>query len=317
MKQIPSNTAIAVFCYKRAAKLRQSMEALLKNPECAQMEILFFSDGPKGPGDKDGVQATRDYIDTLTGFRKIHKVYREKNLSTGPNFQQAIQYLCGHYDQFIVVEDDLIVSPNYLRYMLDALDFYRNAGDVFCVTGFCFPINKGDYRFDTTVHTRFCSYGWGSWSSRVSDVVWDKDGLQELVDHSPGFRAQLNREGLDLYRMVLKQIDGTISTWDIQMQVHVARHSLKVIYPVLSKTHNIGFDSESTNTFGVDYLKTVTDPGLQREFLFCEPGSITSFLQKQLRRPYSLVSLASRKVANTLIKWTNQVKKPSIQIPQA
>ena len=41
-------TAIGVFCYKRASKLKESMEALLKNPECANLEIVFFSDGYKG-----------------------------------------------------------------------------------------------------------------------------------------------------------------------------------------------------------------------------------------------------------------------------
>ena len=59
--------------------------------------------------------------------------------------------------------------------------------------------------------------------------------------------------------MLKKQINGTISTWDIQMQVHVVQQELKVIYPVISKAKNIGFDNESTNTFGIDYLQTPQD----------------------------------------------------------
>ena len=305
-------TAIAVFCYKRAEKLRRSVEALLLNPECKDLEVIFFSDGAKGEADTQGVQATRRYIDSLTGFGKITKVYRERNYSTGPNFQQGIRYLCENYEQFIVVEDDLVVAPNYLRYLLDGLDFYRESPGVFCVTGFCFPIRKEGYQYDTTVHTRFCSYGWASWSSRVAKVVWDAEGLQGMIDNSPGFRTRLNAEGLDLYRMLLKQISGEISTWDIQMQVHVSEHRLRVIYPVLSKTSNIGFDHESTNTFGVDYLQTIVDPGEQRMFRFCDATLINEALRDQLRKPYSLASLATRKVANTFIKWTSQVKKAAV-----
>lgn len=306
-----NKTIIGVFCYKRAAKLKASMEALLKNPECAEMDIIFFCDGHKNEKDYPGVQATRDYINSLTGFKNIYKHFRERNISTGPNFFAGINYLRENYDQFIVVEDDLVVTPNYVRYMLDALDFYRDEKSIFCISGFAFPLKKKDYPYDTIIHRRFCSYGWASWSNRVKEVVWDKESLQHLLATSPNFKSELNKEGLDLYRMLKKQINGKISTWDIQMQVNVARHHLRVVYPVLSKAHNIGFDNESTNTFGLDYLKTITDPGEQRQFNFCPVELETPYLQKQLKRPYGLKALATRKMINTFIKLTAQVKKSS------
>lgn len=302
-------TIIAVFCYKRAAKLKTSMEALLQNPECASMDVIFFCDGHKGSHDEEGVRATRAYIDSLTGFRSVQKHYRERNISTGPNFHQGISYLCAHYDRFIVVEDDLVVTPNYIRYLLDGLDYYQNDRSVFCITGFCFPLKKEDYPYDTVMHHRFCSYGWASWSDRVRNVVWDKGELNRLMTEEPGFRTQLDREGRDLSRMLKKQISGAISTWDIQMQVHVARHQMKVVYPVLSKAHNIGFDQESTNTFGIDYLRTVTDPGEQRSFRFCDPNSVEWKIQKQLKKPYSLRALATRKIFNTFIQLGQRFKK--------
>lgn len=302
-------TIIAVFCYKRAAKLKASIEALLRNPECAAMDIIFFCDGHKGEKDLPGVEATRAYINSLTGFKNVYKHFREKNWSTGPNFFAGINYLRNNYEQFIVVEDDLVVTPNYVRYMLDALEFYKDEGAVFCISGFAFPLKKKNYSYDTVIHGRFCSYGWASWGDKVKGVIWDKDGLQNLVATSSNFKTQLNEEGHDLYRTLKKQINGTISTWDIQMQVHVAKHGMKVVYPVLSKAHNIGFDNESTNTFGLDYLKTITDPGNKRQFNFCPVNVIEPFLQKQLKKPYGLKALAIRKIINTFIKLIAQVRK--------
>lgn len=298
-------TIIAVFCYKRAGKLKQSIEALLQNPECASMSIIFFSDGYKNENDRKGVEETRAYIDTITGFKKVYKHFRERNVSTGPNFQTALTWLCNNYEQFIVVEDDLVVTPNYIRYLLNALDYYKEKKQVFCITGYCFPIKKENYPYDTIIFNRFCSYGWASWSDRVKNVIWDKEGLSNLVKTSVGFKDRLNSEGLDLYRMLVKQIEGKISTWDIQMQVHVSENRLKVVYPVISKSTNIGFDSESTNTFGIDYLKTPQDSGEQREFKFCPVEVIEPQLQKQLRKPYGLRALATRKIINTVIKLTN------------
>ena len=304
-------TVIAVFCYKRAAKLKTAMEALLKNPECGELDIIFFCDGAKSDKDLPGVMATRNYINSLTGFRNVLTQFREKNLSTGPNFQQGLTYLCKHYEQFIVIEDDLVVTPNYLRYMLDALDFYRDEKSVFTISGFAFPLKKENYPFDTFIHERFCCYGWGSWSNRVQQVIWDHEQLQSLMKTSPDFKARLDREGMDLYRILKKQLDGTISTWDIQMQVHVAENRLKVVYPVLSKASNIGFDNESTNTFGVDYLKTVTDPGVKRCFSFCNVATKNISLVRQVRKPYSFPALATRKIINTVIKLTDSGKKAS------
>lgn len=306
-----NETAIAVFCYKRAAKLKASMEALLKNPECAEFEVVFFSDGAKNDHDKPGVEACREYINTLTGFKRIHKKFRHKNLSTGPNFEQGIAYLCRNYEQFIVVEDDLVVSPNYLRFMLDALAFYKNEQSVFTISGFAFPLKVAGYPYDTVIHERFSCYGWASWSSRVSKVIWDKHALINIMHTSPRFKSRLNREGMDLYRILKKQLNGTISTWDIQMQVHVVENKMKVVYPVLSKTSNIGFDNESTNQFGVDFLKTVTDNGEKRTFNFCPVHTYEPALVRQLRKPYSLPALATRKIINTVIKLTDTGKKAS------
>lgn len=304
-------TVIAVFCYKRAAKLKTAMEALLKNPECRELDIIFFCDGARNEKDLPGVMATRDYINSLTGFKNVLKQFREKNLSTGPNFQQGLTYLCKHYEQFIVIEDDLVVTPNYLRYMLDALDFYRDEKSVFTISGFAFPMKKEDYPFDTFIHERFCCYGWASWSNRVQHVIWDHNQLATIMKTSPQFKARLDKEGMDLYRILKKQLNGDISTWDIQMQVHVAENRLKVVYPVLSKAANIGFDNESTNTFGVDYLKTVTDPGEKRGFSFCNVATRNPSLVRQVRKPYSFPALATRKIINTVIKLTDSGKKAS------
>lgn len=299
-------TIIAVFCYKRAGKLKTSIEALLKNPECASMNIIFFCDGHKNENDKQGVMDTRAYIDTITGFKNVHKHFRERNVSTGPNFQTGITYLCNNYDQFIIVEDDLVVTPNYIKYLLDGLAFYKNEKSVFCITGFCFPLQIKNYSYDTIIYNRFCSYGWASWSDRVRNVIWDKEGLINLIKTSPHFKRRLNKEGLDLFRMLKKQINGTISTWDIQMQVHVAEHNYKVVYPVISKAANIGFDNESTNTFGIDYLQTPQDSGEKREFNFSDVNVIEPSLQEQLKKPYGLPALVARKIINTMIKLTSK-----------
>ncbi|MDB5017202.1 MAG: glycosyl transferase [Mucilaginibacter sp.] len=300
---------IGVFCYSRANKLKRCITALLENPECANMDIVFFSDGYKGERDKAGVLETREYINSITGFKSVIKHFRERNYSTGPNFIEGLTFLSNNYEQFIIVEDDLVVSPNYIKFLLDGLAFYKNNKSVFCITAYVFPVQPADYAYDSIIYKRFCSYGWAGWADRFNNVIWDHQQLQNLMDTSPGFSKRLNAEGYDLGRMLKKQINGKISTWDVQLQVHVAENKLKVVYPVISKVDNIGFDEESTNTFGIDWLKTPIDNGTKREFKFCDENLIIPDLQKQIKKPFSLKSLVIRKIINTYIKATNQVKK--------
>ena len=136
----------------------------------------------------------------------------------------------------------------------------------------------------------------------MKNIRWQKEQLIELLNTSPRFKHHLNKEGLDLYRMLKKQISGKISTWDIQMQVNVAKHNLKVVYPIVSKSKNIGFDEQSTNTFGIDYLKTPQDDGTQHSFNFSPADVRAPFIQKQIQKPYGLKALAARKVINSAIK---------------
>lgn len=300
---------LGVFCYNRVSKLKRCIEALLTNPECATMDIVFFSDGPKKGADDKPIREVRAYIDQLKGFRSIIKHYRPENLSTGPNFRAGLTFLSENYEQFIIVEDDLIVSSNYIKFLADALDYYKYDRSVFCVTAYVFPIKLNNYPYDTIVYKRFCSYGWGGWGNRFGNIVWDETDLLELMNTSPGFTKRLNAEGFDLVRMLKKQIDGRISTWDIQMQTHVAENRLKVIYPTLSKVSNIGFDEQSTNTSGVNYLVTPTDDGIRRKFYFSPSTNIVPELQKQIKAPYAFKTLVVRKLKNEFIKLTNSIKK--------
>jgi hypothetical protein len=304
-----NSIVIGVFCYNRPAKLKVCIEALLENPECSSLDIIFFSDGFKSQADKFGVLEVRDYIDSLSGFKRVIKHFREQNYSTGPNFEIGLKYLASNYNKFIIVEDDLVVSPNYIKYLVDALEFYKHEESVFCVTGYVFPLRLDDYAFDTVVYKRFCSYGWASWSNRFCSVIWDNDELRKLMHDSKGFTRRLNEEGRDLGRMLRKQLSGKISTWDIQMQTHVAENRLKVIYPVLSKVENIGFDNESTNTFGLNYLVTPVDQGIIRNFNFCPAENINTELQLQIKKPYGLKDLVFRKIINEFIALVNRVKK--------
>ncbi len=289
-------TVIGIFCYKRTETLKATIHALLKNTECADMEAVFFCDGYKGEADKQDVLTTREYIKTVTGFKRKQILFREKNYNAGPNIYTALIYLTRHYQQFIIIEDDVVVTPNCIRFLLDALTFYKDDSSVFSITGYCFPLHKPNYPYDSVVHKRFCSYGWASWSDRVANVKWDTASLQHIVDTTQHLRRKLNRQGMDLYPMLRKQISNRLCTYDVQIQLYIALHNLHVIFPLVSKIDNRGFDAAATNKLGINYLKTPLDTSGKKVFRFCKTSQFDKELSRQLRSPYSLARLGIRKV---------------------
>jgi GT2 family glycosyltransferase len=71
---------ITLFVYNRPAHTRQTVEALLKNELAGESDLIIFSDAPKKPEAAEAVREVREYIRTITGFRTVRIVEREKNL---------------------------------------------------------------------------------------------------------------------------------------------------------------------------------------------------------------------------------------------
>ena len=54
------------------------------------------------------------------------KIYnQESNLGLAKNITQSISAIINDYGKIIVVEDDVVVSRVFLKFMNDALDFYK------------------------------------------------------------------------------------------------------------------------------------------------------------------------------------------------
>ena len=62
---------IILFTYRRAAHTRRCIESLKQSPLAADSELYIFSDAPKGGNDLADVLAVRNYINSITGFKKV------------------------------------------------------------------------------------------------------------------------------------------------------------------------------------------------------------------------------------------------------
>jgi len=263
---------IVLFTYKRIDSLKKSLASLSRCPLSADSELIVFSDAPKNDTDIEKVEAVRTYLRTVTHFKKIKIVERVSNMGVDYNIINGIKEIAAHCSSFIILEDDLIFAENFLLFMNQALSHYENYPDVLSVSGFSF-VGKipENYPYDTYFTNRSWSWGWGSWGSKMQAVDWDVKDFDNFIKNGQE-QALFNKTGgSDLTKMLRETMEGKIRAWDIRLFYYQFKHKLVSLYPVSSKTVNIGFTKEGSNTFGYNRYKTTLDMSNKQDFVF--PGN--------------------------------------------
>lgn len=258
---------IILFCYKRLDTLQRCIASLQKCPESAQSDLIIVADYAANEGDLEKVKEVRQFLPSITGFKNIEIIEREKNMGVDYNIIEGIKLMSDRFSHFIVVEDDLVVQESFLHFLNVSLDHYANNPEVLTVTGFSF-VDKilEDYPYDGYFAKRTCPWGWASWSDKMKEVDWKiKD--QNAFLFSRKTQNKFNEWGSDRSRMLSNTLQGKVRAWDIRLDYHQFLQGSCTFYPVVSLVDNIGFGSEdASNTFGYNRFKTEQKYEVKEDF---------------------------------------------------
>ncbi|WP_439555376.1 glycosyltransferase [Dyadobacter sp.] len=238
---------IVLFCYNRPWHLEQTLKSLQANTLAARSELFIYSDGPKKEEDQNAIRQIRAYLDQLNGFQKITIIRSEHNLGLAASVIKGVTEVIEQYRKVIVLEDDMLTTPDFLDFMNKALNVFESRQDIFSVTGYTPPISIPEtYRNDLFLVPRTSSWGWGTWAHKWKKADW---GMQDFSDpeKTAALRETLIKGGDDLWPMLIKQQKGIIDSWAIRWTLAQARNQAYGLYPVHSKIKNIGTDGSGTN----------------------------------------------------------------------
>jgi len=230
---------IILFVYNRPWHTKQTIEALQKNELASKSELFIYSEAPKNKEAKEKVNEVRKYIENINGFKKVTIIEREKNFGLAKNIIDGVTKIVNEYGKVIVLEDDLVTSPYFLRFMNDALEFYKDNKQVWSITGFTYPLKIKNYEFSTYLYPRGSSKSWAIWNDRWNNIEFDekkivkKYGLNFIKHKSKPY-------GKDLYTMFLKQIDKKINSWAVRYVINQIVNETYTVYPVCSYVKDIG-----------------------------------------------------------------------------
>ncbi len=229
---------VAVFVYNRLKNTIEVIEALRKNYFSAETEVYVFSDGPRHKKDEPAVQAVRNYLRSVNGFKKIHLVEREKNYYIEKNIILGVTDVINKHGSIIVLEDDGVTSVNFLEFMNGALDFYKNIKKVMHIATFTFiDMPRGFNKTFFWRYTENTGGGWATWKDRWAKFEYFQTREEALHSMSEAEKNWVEMSGeyqcLDLLR--LQPIP-----WDLCWYISVAKNQGLAVQSPWALTVNNG-----------------------------------------------------------------------------
>lgn len=284
---------IAVFVYNRPDHTKLTIEALRRNKYARESDLFIFSDGAKITGDpgrdrdtENKVNAVRDYIATIGGFRNVTLNLRESNYGLAKNLIEGITEILSRYSRIIVLEDDIITSPAFLTYMNLALERYELVKKVYTVSGYSYI--KGYNRKPDLPETYFlpisCSWSWGTWKDRWEHFDAEASGWERLFK-DPRERKRFDFGGFYDYSNMLKaQMQHDIDSWAIRWYWSIYKKEGLTLFPLKSYVRNNGFDGSGVHTIGTPPREIGMVLNEKEDILFPEKIEVNGRIQRMAQR---------------------------------
>ena len=279
---------ICLFTYNRLHETIQTVEALQANYLAKESDLIIFSDGGKNEVAQTKVDAVRQYIKTISGFKSIVIIESKQNKGLANSVIEGVSTVLQKYGKIIVLEDDLITSPNFLSFMNDALNFYEEKQKIFSISGYSFDLSSlKSYSKDYYLGYRASSWGWATWLDRWESIDWGAKNYKKVL-YNPYQHIKFMRGGSDMPLMLWRQMNGKLDSWAIRWCLQQFLDDKLTVFPTKSKIKSVGFGVDATHTKNATHFDTIIDNGESVEFRFSNQIVFSKEILKEFRSVFSL-----------------------------
>lgn len=239
---------ILLFVYNRPEHTRRVIESLKANAEAADSELFIYADQARPETDIQQVSEVRRLIRSTDGFKQVTVIEREKNWGLARNVIDGVTTQVNAHGRVIVLEDDLVVAPHFLRFMNDALEMYKNEEKVG-------HIQACDFTKDPSLPDTFLirwtgSWGWATWERAWKHFNPDGKELLSRLEERHLTRYFDFNGNYPFTRMLRRQIAGKNNSWAIRWNASLFLDGILSLNVGKSLVQNTGFDGSGTNCGG-------------------------------------------------------------------
>lgn len=245
---------VVVFAYNRADKLQILLNSLEHNENTEYMDLFIFVDIPNVEDtknieyNKEVQHFVYEYKNGNPKFKSVQIVIAKEHKGLANSIISGVTKIINEYGAVIVLEDDLIVSSDFLDYMQRGLSFYKNDNRIWSIAGYSkyMPYLK-TYKYDVFLALRAESWGWGTWKDRWDKVDWEVKTYKKFAKN-PIQKFLFNLGGNELSIMLRNQMKTeNYNSWAIRWCYQQFLERKYTIFPKESRVVHCGDDNKSTH----------------------------------------------------------------------
>ena len=237
---------IALFVYNRPGHARRMISSLRDCIGYGESPIFLFADGPATPRDEHAVEETRATARSLLGARVTY-LERNANLGIDRSIIAGVTELCERFGKVVVVEDDLVLSPRFLRFLNLALRRYEEEPRVMQVGGYMFDVPQISHQNEAIFLPMISSWGWATWTRAWAHFDPAATGWQGFLRDEDA-RRRFDLDGQFAYgSMLAREMRRPVAAWDIRWYYSVFVRDGLGLFPPRPLVLNTGFDGSGVH----------------------------------------------------------------------
>jgi hypothetical protein len=150
----------------------------------------------------------------------------------------------------IVLEDDLVVAPDFLDFMNAALVRYQDEKAVACISGYVYPL-KRNFAEAFFVKGADC-WGWATWADRWDPAAYQAPELISRIKEQDKTALFDFNSSYPYMKMLEDRAAGLNQSWAIIWYASAFVENKLCLYPPHSLVKNTGNDGSGTHTLSAE-----------------------------------------------------------------
>ena len=236
---------IIMFVYNRPWHTRQTLESLVKNKLAPHSIINIYLDAPNPKATEEDlikIAEVKDLIYEKKWCGTVNIIENRENLGIDYQTPLRINEILEKFDSIIVIEDDCVLSPGFLKYMNDALNTYKSDEKVMHVAGWIPPIKRAIPNLSFVQGITY-NWGWATWKRAWENYNTDVEFLLAELKRGNVAKFDLNNSvGSYNYLKEVSVKPVKQQNWDIIWHASVYLSGGLTLLPGKTLVNNIGLD---------------------------------------------------------------------------
>lgn len=232
------NMPVLIICYKRVVNVCELLRSVC---EQGVSRVYLAIDGSKDNNSSVSNLIELESKQIAKEFNVDLRIWkRETNLGPAVSVISAIDWLFKTENSGIILEDDLVISPQLLEYFEVMTQRFESNQDVMMLSGTQFVSSRNSDNFLWASYPVI--WGWATWSNRWK---FYRDQLSQLE------RVNVNKIGKEkrFWKTGVRRCaSGIQDAWDIPFAVCQLSSGKKTILPPVNLISNHGADEFAGNT---------------------------------------------------------------------